>query len=297
MSLSLAGGALAQGRGPPKGPQPPQPTEAEKKQEEARKATAAQQQAILNGLMPYVQREREDQRRQDQERLQRFRAELQKQEKATQDAVARRNAAEQRSTQLDKQWMANEARITQIQQQLKDRQGNLGELFGVTRQVAGDAATVLQQSLVTVQYGTPTEGEDRVEFLRRLAGARALPSITELERLWYELLREMTDGGKVVKFKAPVLQRDMKTKVDMDVIRVGPFTAESDGEYLGYLSSQKTLAQLNGELPRPVPSRRPRAPERVAAGRLRARRRGSRERRPPGTLCRTPEPRPAHQRR
>jgi biopolymer transport protein ExbB len=34
----------------------------------------------------------------------------------------------------------------------------------------------------------------------------------------------------------------------MDVIRVGPFTAESDGQYLGYLSSQKTLAQLNGDL-------------------------------------------------
>ena len=34
----------------------------------------------------------------------------------------------------------------------------------------------------------------------------------------------------------------------MEVVRVGPFTAESDGTYLGYLSSQKTLAQLNGEL-------------------------------------------------
>ena len=248
LSLSCAGGAFAQGRNAPKPGTPAPPTAAEQKAEEARKATQAQQQAILNGLMPYVQRLRDDERRQGQERLQKFRADLQKQEKATQDALARRNAAEQRSSQLDKQWMANEARIAQVQQQLKDRQGNLGELFGVTRQVAGDSATVLQQSLLTVQYGTPTEGEDRVEFLRRLAGARALPSITELERLWYELLREMTDGGKVVKFKAAVLQRDMKTKVDMDVIRVGPFTAESNGQYLGYLVSQKTLAQLNGDL-------------------------------------------------
>src|SRR5215510_2812728 len=190
--------------------------------------------------MPYVQRLRDDERRQGQERLQRFRADLAKQEKATQDAIARRNAAEQRSAQLDKQWMANEARIAQVQQQLKDRQGNLGELFGVTRQVAGDAATVLQQSVLTVQYGTPTEGEDRTEFLRRLAGARALPSITELERLWYELLREMADGGKVVKFNTEVLKRD-NTKESMEVVRVGPFTAQSNGKYLGYLSSQKSL--------------------------------------------------------
>ena len=202
----------------------------------------------LTNLPAYVQRLRDDERRLAQERLARFRAEQQKAERQAQEAVARRNAAEQRSTQLDKQWTANEARIAQLSGLLKEHEGNLGELFGVTRQVAGDAANTLQQSMLTAQYGTPAEGEDRAEFLRRLAGARALPSITELERLWYELVREMTDGGKVVKFRTSVLERDNKTKVDMNVVRVGPFTAVSDGEYLGYLSSQKSLAQLNGEL-------------------------------------------------
>ena len=76
--------------------------------------------------------------------------------------------------------------------------------------------------------------------MRRLAGARALPSITELERLWYELLREMTDSGKVTKYTAPVLQLDA-TAVDKEVVRVGPFTAVSDGQYLGYLSTRKSL--------------------------------------------------------
>src|SRR6185436_13312922 len=130
-----------------------------------------------------------------QEREGRFRAELQRVEKQAQDAVARRNAAEARSNALDKQWMANEAKIAELSGLLKQHEGFLGELFGVTRQVAGDAATVLQQSLLSAQYGTPTEGEERAEFLRRLAGARALPSISELERLWYELMCEMTDAG------------------------------------------------------------------------------------------------------
>jgi biopolymer transport protein ExbB len=240
LAVSLSGSALAQRPTPPGPPAAPKPTGPTPQQ--------IAQAAILNGLMPYVQRLRDDERRSSQEREQRFRAELQKQEKRAQDAVGRRNAAEQRSSQLDKEWMANEGRIAQLSGLLKEHEGNLGELFGVTRQVAGDAATTLQQSLLTAEYGTPTEGEDRAEFLRRLAGARALPSITELERLWYELLREMTDGGKVVKFKASVLQRNMTDKVDMEVVRVGPFTAESDGQYLGYLASQKTLAQLNGDL-------------------------------------------------
>jgi len=205
------------------------------------------QSTILKDLNTYVQRLREDERRLATEREARFRAELQRAEKQAQDAVTRRNNAEARSNALDKQWMANEAKIAEVSALLKQHEGNLGELFGVTRQVAGDAANTLQQSLLSAQYGTPAEGEERAEFLRRLAGAKELPSITELERLWYELLREMTDAGKVVKFKADVLQSD-NTKVNMEVVRVGPFTAQSNGQYLGYLSSQKSLTTLNGEL-------------------------------------------------
>jgi biopolymer transport protein ExbB len=171
--------------------------------------------------------------------------------------VTRRNNAEARSNALDRQWNDNETRIREVQQLLNQNEGNLGELFGVTRQVAGDAASVLQASLVSTQIGTPTEGEERADFMRRLAGARALPSIVELERLWYELVREMTEAGKVVKFTAPVAPIDnpetadvdeSKMPVEREVVRVGPFTASSNGEYLGYLPSARTLSQLNGQL-------------------------------------------------
>jgi biopolymer transport protein ExbB len=235
-ALLGSGAAQAQGRQPATPPAAPAPA-----------APPPPQSTILRDLDKYVQRLRDDEKRLAQEREARFRAELQRVEKQAQDATARRNAAEARSNALDKQWMANEAKIAELSGLLKQHEGFLGELFGVTRQVAGDAATVLQQSLLSAQYGTPSEGEERAEFLRRLAGARALPSISELERLWYELMREMTDAGKVVKFKADVLKVD-NTKESMEVVRVGPFTAQSNGQYLGYLSSQKSLTQLNGEL-------------------------------------------------
>jgi biopolymer transport protein ExbB len=201
----------------------------------------------LSELTQVVQRLREEERRVAQERLTRFRNELQRQERQAQEAVNRRNAAEARSTALDRQWQQNEMRIAEVMELLEQHQGNLGELFGVTRQVAGDAATVLQESLITTQYKTPSDTEERAEFLRRLAGARALPSIGELERLWYELLREMTDAGKIAKYTAPVLQND-DTSVEREIVRVGPFTAVSDGEYLGYLPSRKSLTELTGEL-------------------------------------------------
>ena len=120
------------------------------------------------------------------------RTELQKQEQLARDALARRNKAEARSKALDGEWSQNEIRITDLKALLRQHEGNLGELFGVTRQIAGDAATVLQQSLITKQFPVAEGKESRDEFLRRLAGAKALPSIEDLERMWFELHREMT---------------------------------------------------------------------------------------------------------
>jgi biopolymer transport protein ExbB len=230
----------------------------------AQAAPAPQQQAApqstvrLSELGRVVQRLRDQERQLAQEREQRFRAELQRQERLAQEALTRRNNAEARSNALDRQWNDNETRIREVQELLTQNEGNLGELFGVTRQVAGDAASVLQASIVSTQLPRPAEGEEeRADFMRRLAGARALPSIVELERLWYELVREMTEAGKVVKYTAPVSPVDdpntadvdeSKAPVEREVVRVGPFTATSDGEYLAYLASARSLSQLDGQL-------------------------------------------------
>jgi biopolymer transport protein ExbB len=235
--------------------QQPAAQQAPPQQQQQTQATAAQ--VSLGNLRQSVQRLRDQERALAQEREQRFRAELQRAERQAQEATQRRNAAEARSNALDRQWNDNEQKIAETTALLTERQGNLGELFGVTRQVAGDAATVLTQSLLTTQYASSTEGEDRGEFLRRLAGATALPSIVELERLWYEILREMTDTAKVVKYRTAVAPIDdpstedvdeSKTPVEREVVRVGPFTASSDGQYLGYLPSTRSLTELRGEL-------------------------------------------------
>jgi biopolymer transport protein ExbB len=244
-SLLVCGSAAAQQpqpqpqAQPPPQQQPPQP------------------QVQLSDLRQAVQRLRDQERQLGQEREQRFRAELQRVERLAQEATTRRNNAEARSNALDRQWNSNEEAITNLEELLGQHQGFLGELFGVTRQVAGDAANSLQGSMLSAQYGVPADGEERAAFLRRLAGATELPSIDELARLWYELLREMTDGAEVVKFRAGVLPLDdeatadvdeSRTPVQMDVVRVGPFTASADGKYLGYSSSEQALFYLRGDL-------------------------------------------------
>jgi biopolymer transport protein ExbB len=187
------------------------------------------------------------------EREARFNAELREQEKLARDALARRNTAEARGNSLNSQYDANIVRIAEMTQLLRQHEGNLGELFGVTRQIAGDAANVLQQSMLTVQYPAAKGEDDRVQFLVKLAGVKALPSIVELERMWFELQREMTENGKVVRFKTMVMQpqpagADPVEPVEMEVVRVGPFTAVSDGKYLAYIPSKKALTMLERQV-------------------------------------------------
>jgi biopolymer transport protein ExbB len=180
------------------------------------------------------------------------RQDLREQERLTKEQVDRRNRAEANSQALDRRWEANEKTISETSELLRQHEGNLGELFGVTRQIAGDASGVLQESLLSTQFGVAAGEEERAEFLRRLAGAKALPSIRELERLWFELMREMTGSGKTVRYEANVLQlEDGKatgTATAEQVVRAGPFTVVKGDQFLGYLSSEKTLSQLDGEL-------------------------------------------------
>lgn len=179
----------------------------------------------------------------DREREARFNRELQAQQARLQEAVAQRDAAEARSNDLSTRYDANEQRIEEMQILLELHQGNLGELFGVTRQIAGDAAGVLASSLISAHMTPPAGAENRVDFLRRVAAAAELPSILELERLWMELLNEMVEDAKVLRFSAPVQQTDGSVDT-REVVRIASFTAVADGDYLSWLPNAQSLAVM-----------------------------------------------------
>ncbi len=120
---------------------------------------------------------------------------------------------------------------------MTQRLGTLGELFGVVRQVAGDGSTVLYDSMISAQY------PKRDEFFASLGKAKALPSIVELERLWFEMQREMTESGRVTRFDTTIVEADGSRK-QAEVVRIGDFVAVSDGRYLNYLPSVGTFSVL-----------------------------------------------------
>ena len=196
----------------------------------------------LDQLLEQVKNTRAAEAEVNAQRLKDFTANRATQASALAEAQKAYTAAEQRSTALSNEFDNNEKEINQASALLKEREGNLGELFGVTRQVAGDTANVMEQSIISAQY------PDREEFLRTLATAKTLPSITELERLWFEMQREMTATGDVQKYEHPVIQPDGHSET-AQVVRIGPFTVMSNGKYLSYLPAMKSLVVLTRQPP------------------------------------------------
>ena len=164
-------------------------------------------------------------------------------------AESQRSEREAASQALSEQYSQNEIRINELNRQLVAKAAGLGlaELFGVARQVAGDAATALQQSLITTQF--PREdGPAADELLRLFAESRTVPAPVELEQLWLELHREITASGQVTRYTAPVVQPNGET-VSAAVVRIGPFNATADGRFLSYSPSLRTLSVLPRQLP------------------------------------------------
>lgn len=198
-------------------------------------ALAAHAAQTLDQLLEETRNVRQREARANQEREARFLKE--REQRAAMLAEARRAVERERarSAQLSQAYDANEKQLAALQEQLDARAGNLGEMFGVVRQVANDFSSVVRNSMITAQF------PDREEFIARLAQSRELPSIVELERFWFELQREMTETGKVVRFPTQVVTPAGGT-TDATVVRVGPFNATADGDYLTYLPSQKQFA-------------------------------------------------------
>ena len=145
--------------------------------------------------------------------------------------------AEARSTQLEQSFQANEIRIAELEETLKQSMGNMGELFGVIRQVAGDTRGHLDASIASAEF------QNRQAVMDKLSESKSIPSIDQLRALWETLLQEMVESGKVSRFDAPVLN-SVGVEETTKVTRVGLFNAVQDGQYLQWLPDVQKLSIL-----------------------------------------------------
>lgn len=205
--------------------------------------TAAAQQT-LDELLRQVERAATEEARVDQERMQRFIRERNNQREMLQQARQELQNQERRSDQLRDAFDQNERELAELETTLQERLGNLGELFGVVRQVAGDVRANIDDSMVSAQI------PGRSEFLAELAQRRELPTTDELSRLWYEMVREVAESGKIVAFTSDLINADGEREENREVVRIGVFNAISDGKFLLWDESQGALTELPRQPPR-----------------------------------------------
>ena len=167
-----------------------------------------------------------------------------KNEQAALLAAEKRELARQEriADQLEAEYKKNEEILRVKEEAYQKELGSLVELFGHLQSSAGEAAVQFSGSLTSPQYGL-----ERVDFLNELTSKMSetteLPTIREIEGLWYELQREMVASGKVVSFDTTVIDVDGESST-CNVTRVGLFNAVCDGKYLEYVAATGQYAFL-----------------------------------------------------
>ena len=152
-------------------------------------------------------------------------------------AAEKRELARQEriADQLEAEYKKNEEILRVKEEAYQKELGSLVELFGHLQSSAGEAAVQFSGSLSSPQFGT-----ERVDFLNdltsKMSETNELPTIREIEGLWFELQREMAASGQVVSFETTVIDVDGESST-CNVTRVGLFNAVCDGKYLEYVAA------------------------------------------------------------
>ena len=173
----------------------------------------------------------------NEQRESRFRTEAEKQNSLMRKAEAEVAAQESTRRKLQVDFDKNEELLTDLESKLDKRVGDLGELFGVFRQVADDTETMIFDSLITL------EKPERKASISRLAESTEIPTIPQMRELWSLLIEEAVLSGQTSRFTNEVVKPD-GNKYSSEVIRVGTFNAITDDIYLNYFSENEQLAEL-----------------------------------------------------
>ena len=203
-------------------------------------SVVAQESRTLDDVLRAMQQERQSVAEENAEREARFR-----QEQANQQAELSRvrqqvSQAEAEASRLESLRSELDRELEELRVQLNERQGEFGELFGVARAAAADLNEQLELSLVSTQI--PNRGNE----LEEMAQSASLPTIEQLETLWFTMLQEASEQGKVVQYQARVIGEDNQASQE-NVTRVGPFTAFGEDGYMVYTDgSLRYLARQPG---------------------------------------------------
>jgi len=193
----------------------------------------------LDRLVESVKKTANTRSAEDNLRLQRFLADKNRQQYLLNQMKSQLKAEEGRSVRLTKEYEDNDSKLADLEEQLTLKLGSFGELFGIVRQTAGESKGQFALSLTNIEYPS------RIEFLGDIAERKSLdlPTNEELERLWFEILNELNQSGKVKEYTSQILSKSGEV-VDADILRIGVFNSVANGMYLNLVAEQNVLEYL-----------------------------------------------------
>jgi len=193
----------------------------------------------LDRLVESVKKTANTRSAEDNLRLQRFLADKNRQQYLLNQMKSQLKAEENRSVRLTKEYEDNDSKLADLEEQLTLKLGSFGELFGIVRQTAGESKGQFSLSLTNIEYPS------RVEFLGDIAERKSLdlPTNEELERLWFEILNELNQSGKVKEYSTKILSKSGEV-VDANILRIGVFNSVANGMYLNLVAEQNVLEYL-----------------------------------------------------
>jgi len=195
----------------------------------------------LDELLQQVKSGRVKDAAENKARLDKFRAQRGQQAKLLSDEKAEQKRQEAASARMEKQFEVNDSRIIDLERAFQERLGGLKELFGVLQQASGDARGNFEASVTQVQF--PDRTDFLLQFAKKMGASNRLASIEEIERLWFELQREMTETGKVSTFTTSVVDAS-GVEGQQVVTRIGAFNVVADGKYLEFVPETGRLVEL-----------------------------------------------------
>ncbi|MGB0449047.1 MAG: MotA/TolQ/ExbB proton channel family protein [Porticoccaceae bacterium] len=201
----------------------------------------AQDAKTLDELLLMIQTSKISESAEYRQREADFKRDQRKQAAQLAQAKKTKTAEERRSDRLEQNIRDNDLKLAALREQRDKRLGSLKELFGHLTGAAGDIRANLTQSVVSAQIPGRTEFLD--ELIDKMSSDTRLPSILDIEKLWYEQQREMVESGRVVKFNRTVLRAD-GSQEEMEVVRVGTYNLMADGMYLEYSPENGLVSEL-----------------------------------------------------
>ena len=190
----------------------------------------------INELLELVKKNKSIYLDEDNQRLNTFINRVAERKALLADAKRKLENEKKRNISLEATFEENEKALADLEEKLEIKIGVLGELFGVTRQYAGELLASSENSVVFYEF------PNRPEILKDI-GQEQVHSLEQLENLWISYFDEIVAGSEIKSFEANITNPNGENLTG-NVTRYGLFSASHDGKFVKPVSSLNSFQLL-----------------------------------------------------